>query len=146
MRKFVQGVVEIRSLKFRGQRTEIRGRRAWSTDQGAGSSKRRAFRLSVLGYQVDKGEQNYRTSGRRTRLPAVISYPITSMSAGRERGGGAKSKERGAGSRDAGFRRGRPDSEDFHMPISAINPVVDRPGRKDTDFHASPDSISFMVI
>ena len=32
------------------------------------------------------------------------------------------------------------------MPISAINPVVDRPGRKDTDFHASPDSIGFVII
>src|SRR6266550_5898356 len=41
--------------------------RAKSKEQGAGSSKRRAFRLSVLGYQVDKGE-NYRTSGRRTSI------------------------------------------------------------------------------
>jgi hypothetical protein len=50
----------------------------------------------------------------------------------------------GVRSRDSDI--GRPDGEDFHMPISAINPVVDRPGRKDTDFHASPDSIGFMVI
>ena len=40
----------------------------------------------------------------------------------------------------------RPDSEDFHMPISIVNPVVNRPLRKDADFHTSPDSIGFVVI
>ena len=58
------------------------------------------------------------------------------------RGSRAGSKGQDAGDSDIG----RPDREDFHMPISAINPVVDRPVRKDADFHASPDSIGFMVI
>jgi len=44
------------------------------------NAARFGYRLSVLGYQVDKGEQNYRTSGRRTRRAAVIGYPITSRS------------------------------------------------------------------
>ena len=45
---------------------------------GAGSFKRRAFRLSIIRSRlsVDKGEQNYRTSGRRTRRAAVLGYPI----------------------------------------------------------------------
>ena len=40
----------------------------------------------------------------------------------------AGSRGQGAGTRDSDV--GRSDSEDFHMPISAINPVVDRPRAK----------------
>jgi len=46
MRKFVQGVVEIRSLKFRGQRSG--GQRAKSKEQGAGELE--TPRVSVIGY------------------------------------------------------------------------------------------------
>jgi hypothetical protein len=83
MRKFVQGVLEIRSLKLGAIKAWSRGHGAWeagakSKEQGQGASNaaRFGYRLSVLGYQVDKGEQNYRTSGRRTRRAAVLGYPI----------------------------------------------------------------------
>ena len=51
-------------------------RRAGGKERGARNAARFGYRLAVLGYQVDKGEQNYRTSGRRTRRAAVIGYPI----------------------------------------------------------------------
>src|SRR2546423_11351385 len=63
MRKFVQGVVEIRSLKFRGQKTEIRGRKAWS---GGGREQRAKTR-----------EQRAKSRERRAgSLERVAIYPI----------------------------------------------------------------------
>jgi len=46
-------------------------------EQGARNAARFGYRLSVLGYQVDKGEEKYRTSGRRTRRAAVIGYQLS---------------------------------------------------------------------
>ena len=59
MRKFVQGVVEIRSLKLGGlgARSRERGRGAKSKEQGAGSSKRRAFRFSVICSRLSGGQR-----------------------------------------------------------------------------------------
>ncbi len=94
MRKIVEGVLEIRSLKLRGdwehgagsrergrgqerrQRAKSKEQRAKSKEQGQGARNAARFgsRLSVLGYQVDKGEQKYRTSGRRTRRAVVIRH------------------------------------------------------------------------
>jgi len=48
--------------------------RAKSKEQRAGSRELETPRVSVLGYQVDKGEQKYRTSGRRTRRAVVIRH------------------------------------------------------------------------
>jgi len=44
--------------------------------QGARNAARLGYRLSVLGYQVDKGEEKYRTSGGTTRRAPVIGYQL----------------------------------------------------------------------
>ena len=59
-----------------GAGAKSKEQRAKGREQGARNAARFGSRLSVLGYQVDKGEQNHRTSGRRTRRAAVIGYPI----------------------------------------------------------------------
>ena len=46
-------------------------------EHGSGGRELETPRVSVIGYQVDKGMQKYRTSGRRTRLAAVISYQLS---------------------------------------------------------------------
>ena len=52
MRKFVQGIVEIRSLKFRGRRSGQRSRErgAKSKEQRAKSRELETPRVSVIGY------------------------------------------------------------------------------------------------
>ena len=60
-----------------GAGAKSKEQRAKSKEQGAGGARNAArfgSRLSVLGYQVDKGEQKYRTSGRRTRRAVVIRH------------------------------------------------------------------------
>ena len=52
--------------------------------QGARNATRLGYRLSVLGYQVDKGEQKYRTSGHRARRAAVIGYQLSDYEHERE--------------------------------------------------------------
>jgi len=56
------------------QRAKSKEQRAKGREQGARNAARFGSRLSVLGYQVDKGEQKYRTSGRRTRRAVVIRH------------------------------------------------------------------------
>ena len=83
MRKFVQGVVEIRSFKFSGQRSRERG--AKSKEQRAKSRELETPRVSVIGYPFSVIRW---TKGRRITGPvaigrgeqplSVISYPITS--------------------------------------------------------------------
>src|SRR5437764_352275 len=65
MRKFVQGVVEIRSLNL-GQSKRM--------EQGARNAPRFGYRLSVLGYQVDKGSRitGPVAAGRGERWLSVI--------------------------------------------------------------------------
>ena len=53
-------------------------------EQGARNAARLGYRLSVLGYQVDKGEEKYRTSDRRTRRAARFGYQLSDYEHERE--------------------------------------------------------------
>jgi len=80
MRKFVQGVVEIRSLKLgEGTCAASMEQGVGAGGQGARNAARFGSRLSVLGYQVDKGEQKYRTNGPVMIADSDYANSITAL-------------------------------------------------------------------